>query len=117
MSKRILICATQVPFVRGGAEYLVEGLRDALTLVRPRGVVVAKSTIHGDAPLASWPIVVDEVTIVGSRCGPFRRAIDLLRSGEVQVAPLVARVAPLEDFASAFADARRLTKVLFAVSA
>ncbi len=93
-----------------------EGLRRALEIVRARGTVVMKSTFHGEAPLESWPIVVDEVTILGSRCGPFKPAIDLLASGAVQVRPLIARVAPLEDHASAFAEARRSLKVLFAVS-
>jgi threonine dehydrogenase-like Zn-dependent dehydrogenase len=91
-----------------------EGLRRALELVRPRGTVVMKSTFHGDAPFASWPIVVDEVTLVGSRCGPFRRGLDLLASGAVRVGPLIARVALLDDYESAFADARRAHKVLFA---
>ncbi len=90
-----------------------EGMRRALELVRPRGTVVLKSTFHGEAPLASWPIVVDEVTLVGSRCGPFRRAIDLLASGAVRVKPLVAMVATLDEHASAFAHARRALKVLF----
>jgi threonine dehydrogenase-like Zn-dependent dehydrogenase len=90
-----------------------EGLKRALEIVRPRGTVVMKSTFHGEAPLESWPIVVDEVTLVGSRCGPFRPAIDLLASGAVQTAPLVSRIAPLEEFESAFADARRSLKVLF----
>jgi threonine dehydrogenase-like Zn-dependent dehydrogenase len=90
-----------------------EGLRRALEIVRPRGIVVMKSTFHGDAALASWPIVVDEVTVVGSRCGPFRRAIELLASGAVVVKPLVSRVAALHEFESAFADARRATKVIF----
>jgi threonine dehydrogenase-like Zn-dependent dehydrogenase len=93
-----------------------EGLRRALELVRPRGTIVLKSTFHGEASMASWPIVVDEVTIVGSRCGPFRPALDLLASGAVRVDPLVSRVARLEAFESAFADARKLLKVLFAVS-
>jgi threonine dehydrogenase-like Zn-dependent dehydrogenase len=93
-----------------------EGLQRALELVRPRGTIVLKSTFHGEASMASWPIVVDEVTIVGSRCGPFQPALDLLASGAVRVDPLVSRVAPLEEFASAFADARKLLKVLFAVS-
>ena len=92
-----------------------EGLRRALELVRPRGTVVMKSTFHGEAPLESWPIVVDEVTILGSRCGPFKPALDLLASGAVQVKPLIARVAPLEDHAAAFADARRSLKVLFSM--
>jgi threonine dehydrogenase-like Zn-dependent dehydrogenase len=76
-----------------------------------------KSTFHGEAPLESWPIVVDEVTLIGSRCGPFRPAIDLLASGAVKVAPLISRVVRLEDYASAFAEARRAIKILFDVSA
>jgi threonine dehydrogenase-like Zn-dependent dehydrogenase len=90
-----------------------EGLRRALELVKPRGTVVMKSTFHGEAPIATWPIVVDEVTLVGSRCGPFRPAIDLLASGAVQVKPLIARVARLDEYESAFAEARRALKVLF----
>jgi len=90
-----------------------EGLRRALELVRPRGTVVMKSTFHGEAAIASWPIVVDEVTLVGSRCGPFRRAIELLASGAVSVKPLVSRVAALHEHESAFADARLQLKVLF----
>jgi alcohol dehydrogenase len=93
-----------------------EGLRRALEIVRPRGTVVLKSTFHGEAPLVSWPIVVDEVSIVGSRCGPFRPALDLLASGAIQVKPLISRVAPLEDYEAAFADARRALKILFAIS-
>jgi threonine dehydrogenase-like Zn-dependent dehydrogenase len=90
-----------------------EGMRRALDLVRPRGTVILKSTFHGEAAIASWPIVVDEVTLVGSRCGPFRRALDLLASGAVDVGPLVSRVASIDEYESAFADARRQLKVLF----
>ena len=89
-----------------------DGFQQALEYVRPRGVVVMKSTFHGEASIASWPIVVNEVTIVGSRCGPFARAIDLLASGAVRTAPLVSRVAALADHESAFADARQSLKVL-----
>jgi threonine dehydrogenase-like Zn-dependent dehydrogenase len=89
-----------------------EGIRRALELVHPRGLVVLKSTFHGEAPLESWPIVVDEVTIVGSRCGPFRRGIELLASGKVRTAPLVSRVAALREYQSAFDEARRTLKVL-----
>ncbi len=90
-----------------------EGLRRALEIVKPRGTVVMKSTFHGEAPVSTWPIVVDEVTLVGSRCGPFRPALDLLASGAVQVKPLIARVARLDEYESAFAEARRALKVLF----
>jgi alcohol dehydrogenase len=91
-----------------------DGLRRSLDLVQPRGTVVMKSTFHGEAPLASWPIVVDEVTLLGSRCGPFRRALEVLASGVVSVEPLVSRVAGLHEYESAFADSRRALKVLFA---
>jgi threonine dehydrogenase-like Zn-dependent dehydrogenase len=93
------------------------GLRRALEIVKPRGIVVLKSTFHGDATLAPSPIVVEEVTIVGSRCGPFRAGIDLLAAGAVRVKPLVSRIAALEEYESAFADARRALKVLFACNA
>ena len=90
-----------------------DGLRRALELVKPRGTVVMKSTFHGEASVATWPVVVDEVTLVGSRCGPFRPALDLLSSGAVQVKPLISRIARLDDHESAFAEARRSLKILF----
>ena len=90
-----------------------EGLRRALEIVRPRGTVVLKSTFHGEAPIESWPIVVDEVAIVGSRCGPFQPAIDLLASSSIKVKPLISRVTTFEDHEAAFDDARRALKVLF----
>lgn len=94
-----------------------EGLRRSLEIVRPRGVVVMKSTFHGEAPIAPWPIVVDEITLLGSRCGPFRPAIDLLASGDVQVKPLISRVFSLADYEAAFAEARAGLKVLFRIDA
>lgn len=92
-----------------------EGLQRAIDLVRPRGTIVLKSTIHGESALAPWPIVVNEVTVVGSRCGPFLPAIELLASGAVQVKPLVSRVESLEKYEDAFEAARRELKVLFAI--
>jgi threonine dehydrogenase-like Zn-dependent dehydrogenase len=81
------------------------GFASAAALLRPRGTLVVKSTIHGETPIALSPLVVDEITIVGSRCGPFDRAIDLLASGRIEVKPLVAGVYPLERFEDAFARA------------
>jgi threonine dehydrogenase-like Zn-dependent dehydrogenase len=89
-----------------------DGFAAASALVRPRGTIVIKSTIHGDTPIAFSPLVVDEITIVGSRCGPFDRAIELLASGAVQVKPLVSATYPLEQFAVAFEHARRALKVI-----
>jgi threonine dehydrogenase-like Zn-dependent dehydrogenase len=66
------------------------GLPTALELVRPRGTIVLKTTIAGAQTLALAPVVVDEVTIVGSRCGPFDRALDALANGLVDVQSLVS---------------------------
>lgn len=93
-----------------------EGMHRALELVRPRGTVVMKSTFHGEAALETWPIVVEEITIVGSRCGPFKPALDLLASGTVRVSPLISRIATLDEHESAFAEARRAIKVLFQIT-
>ena len=92
-----------------------DGVRRAIELVKPRGTVILKSTFHGEAALATWPIVVDEVTLVGSRCGPFDRALDLLDRGVVDVKPLIACSVPLEDFSAAFDAARHALKVLISM--
>ena len=93
-----------------------DGLRRALDCLRPRGTLVLKTTVHDAGALATWPIVVDEITIVGSRCGPFRPALDLLETGAVQVQPLVTCVTDLADYARAFREAAGGLKVLFAIS-
>jgi alcohol dehydrogenase len=88
------------------------GFAAASALVRPRGTLVIKSTFHGETPVAFSPLVVDEITVVGSRCGPFARAIELLDDGRVDVKPLIAGVYPLAQFAEAFARAKRGLKVI-----
>ena len=93
-----------------------DGLQRALNCVRPRGTVVLKTTVHDAGTLATWPIVVEEVTLVGSRCGPFLPALDLLARGDVRVEPLVTRVTGLDDHRRAFTEADGGLKVLFALS-
>jgi threonine dehydrogenase-like Zn-dependent dehydrogenase len=88
------------------------GFAIASALVRPCGTLVVKSTIHGETPVSFSPLVVDEITVVGSRCGPFARAIELLDAGRVQVKPLVAGTYRLEQFNEAFEQARRGLKVI-----
>jgi threonine dehydrogenase-like Zn-dependent dehydrogenase len=88
------------------------GLPRALELVRPRGIVVMKTTMHGAAPFESWPAVVNEVTLMGSRCGPFQPAIEMLASGAVRTGPLISDVKPLTDYSRAFEAARGSLKVL-----
>ncbi len=69
----------------------------AAAALRPRGTLVLKSTYRGDVTLALAPFVVDEITIVGSRCGPFEPALALLESGAVDPVPLIEATFPLAD--------------------
>ncbi len=82
-----------------------EGLETARRLVHPRGTIVLKSTFHGMAPVALSPYVVDEITIVGSRCGPFAAALRLLQNRLVDVGPLLSAVYPLAAGVEAMARA------------
>jgi alcohol dehydrogenase len=88
------------------------GLNRCLELVKPRGTIILKTTCEGDAIWPSWSAVVNEISLIGSRCGPFAPALSLLASGEVETRPLIAAVYPLEDHVEAFDTARRELKVL-----
>ena len=77
-----------------GAE---SGFALALGLLRPRGVLVLKSTFHGATPVDAARIVVDEISVVGSRCGRFAPALDLLRTGAVDVESLISEEYRLSD--------------------
>ena len=78
------------------------GLEEALRLVEPRGTVVMKSTIHEPARFDATKLVVDEITLIGSRCGDFSVALDLLQQGRIKVQPLLSKVFPLEESLEAF---------------
>jgi threonine dehydrogenase-like Zn-dependent dehydrogenase len=105
---------------RGGFDLVVEatgspdGMRRAIGLVRPRGTIVWKSTHHAPARFDAAPLVVNEITVVGSRCGPFAPALALLREKRVDVAPLLSAVLPLSESARALklAARRGVRKVL-----
>ena len=90
------------------------GLALAQRMTEPRGTLVLKSTFHGAAPVETWPIVVKELNVVGSRCGPFDKAIALLRSGKVDPRPLITRIFPLQKASAAmdFAQEPGVMKVL-----
>lgn len=90
------------------------GLMLAQQMTQPRGTLVLKSTFHGAAPVETWPIVVKEITVVGSRCGPFAKAIHLLRSGKIDPTPLISRSFALKDAPQAilYAQQRGVMKVL-----
>lgn len=78
-----------------------DALAHALELVAPRGTIVLKSTFHGATTVPMSGLVVDEVTLVGSRCGPFAPAIAALAEGSIDPRVLVDHVRPLHDAAAA----------------
>jgi alcohol dehydrogenase len=78
------------------------GLMQAVKMARPRGTVIMKSTIHGLVGIDSAPVIVNEITLVGSRCGRFEPAIKLLRSGKVRVDSLISETLPLRQAPLAF---------------
>ncbi len=94
------------------------GLPTALRLVRPRGTIVLKTTVAGTQTLPWAPFVIDEVTLVGSRCGPFDRALVALERGEVSVRPLISERYDLGKGIEALerAQAKSVLKVLLNVS-
>jgi threonine dehydrogenase-like Zn-dependent dehydrogenase len=121
--KRVLGKINDVKRIRESYDLVVEatgspsGLAMAQHLTEPRGTLILKSTFHGAAPVETWPIVVKEITVVGSRCGPFRQALALLRSGKIDPTPLITRTFPLAGAAKAiqFAQQNGVLKVLLKV--
>ncbi len=93
---------------REGYEYVAEctgsetGLPSALELVRKKGTVILKSTYAGKLSLDMSMVAVNEITIVGSRCGPFEPALKLLLEGKVKLPPI--ELYDLMDFEKAFAS-------------
>jgi 2-desacetyl-2-hydroxyethyl bacteriochlorophyllide A dehydrogenase len=73
------------------------GFETALRLLKPRGTLVLKSTFHGATELNTAPVVVDEISIVGSRCGRFKPALELLRRGAVETDALITDEFPLSE--------------------
>lgn len=78
------------------------GFLDSLHLVKPRGTVILKSTIASKNKLDLSPAVVHEITFIGSRCGPFKPAIDALGSGIIQVDDLVESIYSIDEYKEAF---------------
>jgi alcohol dehydrogenase len=83
-----------------------EGFAAGRAMVRPRGTFVLKSTFHGQNEVNLTSLVVDEVRLIGSRCGPFPPALRLLQLRLVDVTGLIAGVYPLDQAITAFGHAR-----------
>ena len=81
------------------------GLQLAMSAVRPRGTLVLKTTIAGEHKVSLAPLVINEITVVGSRCGPFAPALDALQERSVSVKPLIEKVYPLSEGVEAVAHA------------
>jgi len=96
-----------------------DGLARAMAMVRPEGVIVAKTTVAGTAPLNLAKLVVDEISVVGSRCGNLSLALHYLAQRLVDVTPLIEAEFDLEDFEAAFTQASRpgARKILLRVPA
>ena len=109
--KRIQAVSTDQLVVRQDRDVVVEctgspeGLGIALQMVRPRGVLVLKSTLANPGRLNLAPVVINEIEVLGSRCGPFADAIDALARKEIDVSSMVSRTFRIEDGVEAMAAA------------
>ncbi|MDT3779999.1 alcohol dehydrogenase catalytic domain-containing protein [Nitrospira sp. MA-1] len=103
-----------------GADMIVEatgspeGLSTAMQLIRPRGTLVLKSTYHGNVSVNMADFVIQEISLIGSRCGPFPPAIRLLETSHIRVDPLIHARYPLFDGVLAMekADQSGIRKVM-----
>jgi alcohol dehydrogenase len=82
-----------------------DGLRQAVGMTRPRGTLILKSTVHGAVGVDTAPVIVNEITLVGSRCGRFEPAIDLLARNLIPVEEMISDQMTLAEAPRAFARA------------
>ena len=80
----------------------VSGFETSLALTKPRGTLVLKSTVAASKEFNLAPIVIDEITVLGSRCGKFPPALRLLKSGKVDFSPLISGMYDFDDALKAF---------------
>jgi len=84
-----------------------EGFALALELVKPRGTIVLKTTVADRFSINLAPLVINEITVVGSRCGPFEPALKALSDGSVRVTDMISRIFPMDQALEAFQYASR----------
>ena len=94
------------------------GFESAIASVKPCGTVILKTTVAAAQPVHLAPIVINEINVLGSRCGPFGPALQMLASGQVKVDAMISAQYSLENALSAFEHAERsdALKVLLEVS-
>lgn len=116
------ICATVDRRPGRRFDYVIEctgdpgGAVEALDLVRPRGTIVLKTTTRDEPAFPLSRLVIDEVTLVGSRCGPFPRAVSALGEDSDLVGDLVSGIYPLEKWEEAFEAAGRKDSLKILIS-
>lgn len=106
------------------ADYVIDctgsptGFEAAMKTVKPCGTVILKTTVAAQQSAHLAPIVIDEIRILGSRCGPFAPALQMIADGRVEVESLITAEYPLEESVAAFAHAERpdALKVLLKIS-
>jgi threonine dehydrogenase-like Zn-dependent dehydrogenase len=82
------------------------GVRRTIELIKPKGTIILKSTVADATQINLAPLVINEITVVGSRCGRFAPALTALEAGRFDPRPLIDATFPLEDGVAAFAAAR-----------
>lgn len=87
------------------------GFETSMALTKPRGVLVLKSTVATGKELNLAPIVIDEITVLGSRCGQFAPALRLLKNNRIDFTPFISKVYPIEDAIEAF-EANKMKETL-----
>lgn len=80
----------------------ITGFEDAMALTKPRGVLVLKSTVAGSKEINLAPIVINEITVLGSRCGQFKPALRLLENNRIDFKPLISGIYNIDDAIEGF---------------
>ena len=93
------------------------GFETSMALTKPRGVLVLKSTVASGKELNLAPIVIDEITVLGSRCGQFKPALRLLENNRIDFTPFISKVYPIDDAIEAFEanKAKETLKILIKI--
>lgn len=78
------------------------GIKEACELIKPRGKIIVKTTALKRDNIDYNNLVIDEISLIGSRCGPFDKAIDALKNKTIEVSPLISNVFPLKEWEQAF---------------
>jgi threonine dehydrogenase-like Zn-dependent dehydrogenase len=84
-----------------------EGFEIALQYIKVRGTIVLKSTMASSQKINLAPVVIDEITLIGSRCGPFEPAIQALAQKRIDVKPLISGIYTMGNAQKAFEEARK----------